>query len=486
MFKYLFFDDTLLHLRDNVKRCYGKPIVDNVYFDGRVSANLGMAFVVKCDDNKYRMLYHGKNIKTGEKNAYLAVSDDGIHFEPEDVTEISNDKERCGKEKHEVITYKEITDGVVEIACLIKDDYNNPEERYKLLYCEADVKNVMMEDKILVSKDLVNWRELEGVRWNKGTEPITGAFYNNFKKCFTIITRPFWGMRMVGFINTKDFREFTDFQMCLHADSLDKPLEEIYGMPSFEYDGYYIGFPYIYGEHKEIDKYKYKYDSGTMKCQLAYSLNGNNWQRSLRDMFIDGSDEEAFKKAGYKVPIVWPSSLNKVSDDKIAICACTDDVEHGDQLSKTDGGRVFVYTLRSDGIIMLKSDDKQKESCVMTRENIFDGGDIHINIKAKKATVAIRKCEGVNNWHSNSEYAEGFTHEDCIVFEGDLTDWVVKFKNGRSLDEFKGKSIIVEVKFYDGELYSIWGEFLPVLNSDGLRYRRHKTIPPRERQFYMY
>ena len=92
MFKYLFFDDTLLHLRDNVKRCYGKPIVDNVYFDGRVSANLGMAFVVKCDDNKYRMLYHGKNIETGEKNVYLAKSDDGIHFEPEDVTKISKDK----------------------------------------------------------------------------------------------------------------------------------------------------------------------------------------------------------------------------------------------------------------------------------------------------------------------------------------------------------------------------------------------------------
>ena len=72
---------------------------------------------------------------------------------------------------------------------------------------------------------------------------------------------------------------------------------------------------------------------------------------------------------------------------------------------------------------------------------------------------------------------EGYSHEDCIPFSGDSTDWVPQFKNGRTLQDLAGRTLVLELKLNDGCVYSICGDFVPCMNLEGARYRMRGIIP---------
>ena len=100
----------------------------------------------------------------------------------------------------------------------------------------------------------------------------------------------------------------------------------------------------------------------------------------------------------------------------------------------------------------------------------------------KNATVALYdSCEtedtGGNNALGISHPLESYGHEDCIPFSGDSIDWEVKFKNGNTLDSLKNKTLIFEVKFTDGTLYSISGDYTDVFNTQAARFRKFGILP---------
>jgi hypothetical protein len=73
---------------------------------------------------------------------------------------------------------------------------------------------------------------------------------------------------------------------------------------------------------------------------------------------------------------------------------------------------------------------------------------------------------------------DGFSHEDCIAFEGASTNWTPEFKSGKKISDLEGKTLIFELKFEDGEIYSIYGEMTPVFNVPAARYRINNEMPP--------
>lgn len=475
MYKHLFFDDRYLFSRENAKRVYGQPklIKDAIYCDQNASTVWPGAWCFKTDDGKYRILYQGLgNTEERRFSLFCAVSDDGINFKEEDLSDRIKIENRFFK--NEVM----ILDGD-EVACIVEDRHNLPEERYKMLYTQTNPETLMIEGILYVSADLLNWKKVEGVKWSEDGEPIAGVFYNHKKQCFTILKRPAWGVRMVGFCETKDWKTYTPYVHCIQADSLDGTLEEIYGTPSFEYDGWFIGFPHIYGGFGSFIGAKFK--SGTMEAQLAYSHNGSNWFRSLRDPFISERLSSGKAQTDIDMPMVWPCSV-KCNDEDIYIYATASLLEHGPSwTAKGLNGRILVYKLRKDGFIKLETEDKTQESVVATRENAWHGGELNINIKAQKATIAVYQSDEVENMGMNflgvSTLVEGYTHEDCIPFEGNLLNWTPEFKDGKCLDDLKGRVLSFEMKFSDGEIYSISGNMTPLFNVEAERYRQFKMLP---------
>lgn len=464
MYKHLFFDDRYLFERENVKRCYGEPklVEDAVFKDTAVSTCWSGPWVFKLDDGSYRMIYSGRDTATESMTVSLAKSKDGIHFEKELISGTSN-----------IIMHIR-----GEIASVFEDKFCPESERYKMLYTEINPDTLTVDGILYVSGDLINWNISEH-RWSKDGEPVTGVFYNHKKHCFTIVKRGSWGVRMLGYTETRDWKTFSPEVLCMQQDSIDAPLEEMYGMPSFAYDNIFIGFPHIYSGFPNC--MSAKYSSGFIKAQLAYSYNGTNWLRSLREPFISGVYPENASNKDFYAPMVWPTSM-LVNEDSVMIYACASKYEHGPGFhEKGANGYIFTYKLRKDGFIALESDDKDIESVVATRENAWHGGELHINLKAKKATVAVYTSNKTENKGMNlygvCEVIEGYSHEDCIPFDGDSCDWIPRFKNGKTIDALSGKALAFEIKFTDGTIYSIYGDMTPLFNVEGERFRKFESLP---------
>lgn len=469
MKKQLFFDDNKLFSKENVVRKYGRPKVAATYSDGVSSNDYPTGFIFRLDNGKYRLMYTGHSKDFSSLKLFSAISDDGINFSPEQIF----DCEHNGKAyPNEIMTLK----GGHEVGFIYDDKCSEDKnERYKLLLSEHDGENLCIQDTILVSPDLINWTKKEGVFWGDGTEPLVSVFYNKHKKVHTIVERSFWGVRYSGYKETKDWKNFTDYQPCLNVDSLDEDLSEVYGMFAFEYDGMYIGLPHLYRNLKS--ELNAKFFMGTIDTQLAYSYDGRYWQRSLREPFLSG----LFDDCDPQKKMLWCFGCQKLDDGNVYFYTAATELEHGPAFRNPGTGKMFIYKMREDGFISLASEKTGEESVVATREKIWHGGDFHINLKAQKATLAVHIADESEDVGGNvlgfSHLVEGMGHEDCIPFGGDSTDWVPEYTTGKKVSELSGKTLVFELKFEDGEVYSFAGDFTDVYNTQGARFRKYGVIP---------
>lgn len=471
MYKYLFFDDQKLWRREGFDRKMGhpRPIADSVYFDGHCTTDWPTPNVFRTDDGKYRMIYQGHE-KDATMHIFVAVSEDGVHFEPEDVSDQLELENRIAPNELMALKWSE------EVAAMIEDPFNGPKERYKLLITRDS--NMINVGDLYVSPDLIHWKKVEGVNWNSGTEPVVGLFYNKHHECFTIVLRPYCGDRRAGYIETKDWIHYTPHELCLQTDSLDEPMAEIYGMPAFEYAGRYIGFPLVYSGF-EMALHS-KFWGGTMKPQLAYSWDGRHWQRTLREPFMDGVCKECEDAYGWNNYMVWPMQMLQEDDGTIRIYAGASGYEHGNSFRIWGRGRIGVWELREDGFMSLETKSPDEVATLNTRENAWHSGEAHVNLKAKRATMAVYETYDDEKDRELLRLLEGYTHEDCIPFEGDCTDWVPCFKNGKTLSELAGKTIALEIKIEDGSIYSITADCTPLMNWQGIHYRNLDGKLPRK------
>jgi hypothetical protein len=466
MQKQLFFDDNKFFSKENVVRDYGCPELVGEYIDDVVSTDFCTGLVFPIDDGKYRLLYFGHSTEFKGHKLFSAISEDGITFKPEPLFDISKNKEK--QFSHEVLDIKGS-----EIAAIYEDAHTEKaNERYKLLLSRVAHGEIKVIDDIYVSPDLVHWEKLEGASWGDGTEPLASVFYNEHQKVHTIIERSFWGIRSAGYKETKDFINYTEFRHCLNVDSLDEDLAEIYGMQAFEYDGIYIGIPHMY---RGFGSGLYtKYSSGIIDTQLAYSFDGRYWHRSLRKPFISGVNGSTDKK----YPLVWVNSMARINGD-IYLYASVSEKEHGPAFSAPGTGKILVFRLREDGFVLLKTADASKESLVATREKIWHGGELRVNLRAQYATLAVYTTQSQDeelNILGIASPLEGYGHEDCVAFSGDSTDWVPEYKNGKRISDLAGKTIVFEIKFENGEIYSLGGNYTDAFNVEAAIYRKHGVL----------
>lgn len=461
MKKQLFFDDSLLFGRDNVERVYGKVERIGEYSDCVCSTDYCSGNVFRLDNGKYRMLYFGHSTQFEGKKLFAAISDDGVNFVPESLN-------LDGEERYsnEIMTLPKES----EVACIYED--KNGAERYIMLMAELDRPKLTMHDCIYTSPDLIHWTKKKDVSWGDGAEPLVSVYYNKHKNNYTIMQRPFWGIRAVGYKTTEDWESFTDYRYALGVDSKDEALAEIYGMLAFEYDGMYIGLPHMYRGLKT--EYNAKYKGGILDCELAYSYDGEYWRRSLNTPFLTGGGE---------YPLTWAASTLKRPED-ILIYGSASKLEHGPAFSEPGQGKILVYRLRPDGFIALAHNGADAPARVATREKVWHGGELHLNINAEKVRVGVYetcKSEAVKgNVLGFATPLEGYSADDCIPFSGDSTDFVPKYKSGKTLDALAGKTLVFEINYTSGSLYSLSGDYTDVFNTEGERYRKFGVLPKRK------
>lgn len=449
----LFFDDSRVFGRGNTTRVLGSPVLSCEYRDPDFSTDYCSPWVLSLG-GRFIMLYMAVHRQTKQHAVLAAASDDGLHFEPLDCSSVPLENRLAVNEIMPLASGQ-------EPLTVLEDPFASPECRFRMIMTTLDwAGRFGAYGSVLSSPDLVHWTETLHEIPGFASEPIGGAIYNQARDCMTIFHRRTWGWREVGYQDTKDFVHFTPHETCMRQDSLDAPLDEVYGMPAFAYAGMYIGFPCIYADNKPSRCTKF--NPGNTYPQLAYSWDGHHWQRSLRQSFLPEYHGQP--------SLFWLTSMQPLSDGSLALYAAHSDEPHGAAFHENKTGVIRIYTLRRDGFIGLHAD---REETVTTREFMYKGGDIRINLTAAHATCAILDSAGINgdvNVFGDGHPVPGFDHEDCIPFSGDSTDWTPTFSGG-SLGSFVGKTILIEVRYTDGTLWSVSGDLMPLTNTEAARFR---------------
>lgn len=396
----LFFDDQALENRENLTRDYGSAPLDqaSVYRDpSGLSLCAGMPSVFfEPSRNEYLMLY----TLMDERDIFLcaAHSKDARTWQPLDTTDLIKIPGR--KLRNQIFP---LTSG--ETGCVYQDKRAPQQERYKLLYCRYDLDALRVRNEIFVSPDCLTWQKLDAT-WNRdGSEPGLGCFYSPAREKYIITTRPHWAERRIALTETADWRTFSPVTLALQADSLDAPLCETYGMPVLEYENYFIGLLWLYfnppGSSTKADGVQAINESGRMYPELAYSLNGTHFQRSLRKPFLQNGAPDSPSYG-----CIFANSFLEDGEHLRIFAACSQN-EHGG--FRTRGlGSLASFTLKRDRFIFLESNGIGR----LRTRNLLLEGDIRINA-ACSGRLLFQLCD------DTLTPLEGFTFADCDVFRGD-------------------------------------------------------------------
>ena len=445
----LFFDDQQLTQRDNVVRKIGQPqlLPDSVYEDPYVNIAWGFPSVFWNDETRtWRMLYWGclsypldaphPDPSTLRKTPLLAESADGLHWAPYDTSRHVTLPDRWLP--HQVLPLDHFAEWP---ACYI-DPRADKSERIKGLVVWR-TGNAHMGSRLWVSPDGVHWTLKEGIEWQKeAPDPGVSVFWNEVRKSYTFTTRPDLGDRRVAVFETTDWVDFSKPELALQTDALDTPLAQCYGMPVIPYEGYYVGFLWVYhvpptGVHK--------YTNGHVDVQLAYSLNGWHFQRGLRDPFI-ANGEPGTPDSG----CVYPTCAIQKDDGSLWIYACASAYEHGHR--PEGSGSMFAYRLRRDGFVYLESTGG--EGNVGTRCLYLQGGEVELNVQSPCGYARVQVTD------ASGTPLPGYTFAECQPLSGDDTSWQPKWNNGKDMASLAGQVVRLEVLLNNSRLYAIRGNFL--------------------------
>lgn len=442
----LFFDDQRLFRRENLQRAYGAPqwIPESEYRCTTHHLAWSYPNVWKQSETSWHLFYTGF-YPDGRMIQLALHSKDGVHFAPRNTARLAGIAAPVEENQVFENVFQE-RNGIFE------NPFAPPEKRLHALLCENHLENLQIDNVLYTSPDGVHWTREPVLTQPAGSEPGGGCFFSRALNRFIIMTRPQWGTRRSAIVTTRDFVEFTPPEWNLQCDSLDEEGVEIYGMPAFAYKDMYIGMPWLY---HTIPSDTWKFHGGTIDCQLAYSLNGLHWQRSLREPFL--AAEKPFEG------MVYPNSIAIRDNGEILIYASRSVGEHG--ICAGQDNCLGVYRLREDGFIALQT-RPGREGRLVTRQMVC-GDMLSINLSARHATCAILDAQ--------SRPIVGFGHEDCQPFSGDNVAWSVRFS--QDLKTLKGRVVVLEIRLRDGSIWSISGNFVPLMNTQAMRYERWGEIP---------
>ena len=450
----LFFDDHRLSRRDNVARRVGRPrrIPESVYRDPHANTAWGYPSVFfDPGSGKWRMCYLGWTREANVRVPLLAESDDGLHWQPRDTTRDIDLPDR--KTPNQLLPLDEFGEWP---ACYI-DERAEPQERIKGLVVFHPSRN-FVKTRLWTSPDGLHWTLKEGVQWQEqGPDPGVAVYWNEVRQSYCFTTRPDWTDRRIAVFETRDWRTFTTPELCMQADALDSRLAEIYGMPVFPYEGYFVALPWIFHVDPSVPGHSpHKFHDGHVDCQLAYSLNGWHFQRGLRDPFIPNG-EPGEPDAG----CVYPSCMVRKDKGDLWIYASACTLEHG--YNPYGSGSILAYRLRRDGFVYLESTGGV--GVVGTRAVYWQGGELELNVQAQGGHVRAQVTDIAG------EPLDGFSFDDCVPFSGDDTAWAPTWQDGRRLAAHANSLLRIEVELKSARLYAIRGDFVHALGGQCWRLR---------------
>lgn len=452
----LFLDDSMLFCRENLsRRC--TPMTEIASFsDGIMNTAMASGFVLRQPDGVFRLFYAGTKVPCDGLHYLTAVSEDGVHFRPD-----ADAAARAGLEQPAAPNQfmKDLPPGG-EIMTMLEDPAARPDARYKMLVCIYSPEAETIIDTLRVSPDTIHWTELPNVHWHqRGAEPIGSAVFVPQEHKFFIYSRPDFGDRRIAMIQTSDWETFSAPKLVMAPDSQDGPMAEHYGLHAFSCCGMMLGLLLVYQPSDHISM-GHKFFGGTIRSELVYSRNGEFWQRTLRTPFVGGEHK-----------MFWPSCTME-KDGYFYLYGSATSAEHGYACPDHFCSSLNVYRTPVHRFLSLSVDPGAGYGRVSLRQCILHNGTIHWNLAATDATCAI--------YEFNRDTCKTLrSHEECIPFTGDTTDWQPQWKGHDSTEDLKNCLLVFELRITSGDIWSLYGDFTLLGTTEAFRYHKFGVLPTR-------
>jgi len=263
---------------------------------------------------------------------------------------------------------------------------------------------------------------------------------------------PWTGVRDIRYMESKDFKNWSDPKLLDFGDADDYPLYTNCVSQYYRGKHVFVGFPSRYVERKEwtdtfdkltgrqkrFERYKIspRYGLTITDCVFMTSRDGYSWKRYDEAIHRPGPEEPKNWVYGDGYPAVGmietPGNYPG-TDNEISMYMFTN---HWMGIP----AELYRYTMRIDGFVSYNA--TYKPQILTTKPFIFEGDQLFINFSTSAIGYIYIKIKGEDGNEINS-----------YELFGDKIDRQVGFKDGTPA-QFKGKPVVLEIKMSDADIYS--------------------------------
>ena len=203
-------------------------------------------------------------------------------------------------------------------------------------------------------------------------------------------------------------------------------------MPVFKYEGLYLGQLYAYlTRPEEVGDPSKTRNAATIDVQLTSSRDGISWERA--------GGRKPFISNGPPGSIDHNEILTAVAPVRMGgelwLYYCAGAMEHG---VTGRSGPICLAKLRLDGFVSV--DAGGETGTLVTKPFRCEGGPLTINASARGGMIGVAVLD-----ESGIQY-QGYSRQECALFDGDAISHRVTWVEKLSLEELRVKDI--RLKFY--------------------------------------
>ena len=379
-----------------------------------------------------------------------AESTDGLHWDKPELGLY----EFAGSTGNNIILQSGSSAGLIDDISVMED----PDDGVwplKALYWDSMGRRALGEHGIFAarSKEGIVWEPLGrvlpewGDRFNAVSRRIDGRFVVYGRAPGGYRLGPVDKRRVVAYAESEDLRQWTDPALMLAPDTDDPPLMQFYSATAFPYEGQILGS--IERMHMIPDR---------LDTEIIWSRDGKAWKRSAhRPRFIEWGQPGSFDNAWINLPTNGPI----VQETSPWFYYSGRSGAHGAPYPLNHGA-IGLATLRIDGFCSLQA--AETPAAVLTKPLIWVDGEILVNVDPRRdisghpTNVACGTLR-VEIRDAENHPLPGFTLEDSVPIEENTASLhrasaVVRWKNGKSARELRGRKIRLFFLMRDAHLYS--------------------------------
>jgi len=278
----------------------------------------------------------------------------------------------------------------------------------------------------------------DGLRWSKLTpcpeiasagDTHNNAFWSAERGKYVGITR-LWSKengRLVGRCESTDFLKWTPAVDVLHRLPGD-PHRQTYAMPVFQYANVYLGLVMLLDTKTDL-----------VDCELAWSPDTVRWDRVCPGVPLIPRGPQGSYDGG----CIYAAASPIVLDGEIRLYYGGNNAPH----TTWRDGFFCLARLRPDGFAAMEPVKSDTVGVIVTKPILLTGEDLRIS-----ADVA-----GGGSVRVGVEGESGLSVDDCEPIAANVTDGIVRWKKGRGLAPFIGKSVRLRFELRAAGLYAFAG-----------------------------